>query len=184
MTTASDNEDRYQDILNKISQRRQFGGTRRESRPLTPHERALNLINAVDCLADLPHKDYQHWLCYGPKSLRGAAWAGLVAWAHRKGYHGYQSLNLYGVWARFNDDEIRLCIGARTLPYSAPVYDAGVYRVAIQSSFRLYYDDSGRPPNGEEPLLYDRAFKAEERLQHRRALSEIVTQWQRQLAAP
>ncbi|MCY3780905.1 MAG: hypothetical protein OXG78_11395 [Chloroflexi bacterium] len=181
--TAERNEDRYEDILKKIAERRPFGRKQRETRPLTPHERVLNLINAYDCLAELSREGYAQWLCHGPKSLRGSAWAGVVAWAHRKGYHGYQSLNLHGVWAHYVDDEIRLSIGIRTLPYNAPVYDAGVYRVAIQSNFRIYYDDSGRPPYGEEPRLYGRAFKEEERLQHRQALIEIVKQWRGQLAA-
>ena len=36
-----------------------------------------------------------------------------------------------------------LSIGIRKLHYRAPIFDAGVYRVAIQNGFQLYYEDDG-----------------------------------------
>ena len=181
MAAAMDYDNRYDDILKKIAERPPLGGKRREILPQTPHERVLDLINAYDCMADLPRADYQHWLCYGPTPTRGSAWSGVVVWAHRKGYHGYQSLTLLGVWAHYVGDDILLSIGSRRLPYSAPVYDAGVYRAAIQSNFRLYYDDRGGPPGDGGGVLFRGNYSDGERLQHRQRLREIVSQWRREL---
>ncbi len=183
MATANDNEDRYEDILKRISERRPFGVKRREIRPQTPHERALDRINAYDCLAELPRQDYEHWMCYGPKSLRASAWAGVVVWAHRKGYHGYQTLTLLGVWAQYNGEHIVIGLGERELPYSAPVYDAGVYRVAIQGNFKIYYDDTGRAPGADDQFLYRHTYSESERLRLRQALRETVRQWKRDFSA-
>ncbi len=180
---AQHNQDRYEDILKRIAERRPFGEKRREVLPQTPQERALDRINAYDCLAGLTRQVYDQWLCYGPKSLRGSAWAGVVAWAHRKGYHGYQTLTLHGVWAHYAGDDMLLSIGSRQLPYDAPVYDAGVFRVAIQNNFRIYYDDSGGPPAEGDRLHYRRAFDEEERLRLRQTLREIVKRWGREMAA-
>ena len=55
------------------------------------------------------------------------------------------------------------------------------YRVAIQSNFRLYYDDAGGPPAKEDRLLYRGAFEEKQRLAHRQALKEIVAGWRRRL---
>ncbi len=183
MGPAENNEDRYEDILKRIAERRPFGSKWREILPQSPHERALDRINAYDSLAYLSRGEYEQWLCYGPKSLRGSAWSGVVVWAHRKGYHGYQTLTLHGVWAHYADDQILLSIGSRHVPYSAPVYDAGVYRVAIQSNFRIYYDDGGQAPEQGDGLLYRCAYSEGERLQHRQALKEIVKQWGRELGS-
>ena len=120
-------------------------------------------------------------LCYGPKSLRGAAWSAVVVWFHHKGYHGYQQLGLLGVWAHYDEDRILLSIAERSLPYRAPVYDAGVYRVAIQNNFSLYYGDPGAPPGGGDHVLHRRRFRDEERLTYRQALKEIVAGWRRKL---
>lgn len=179
--TTEQNKDRYEDILKRIAERRPFGSKRREILPQRPQERVLDRINAYDCLADLARREYKHWLCYGPKSLSGSAWAGVVTWAHRKGYHGYQTLTLRGVWTSYDEDEIALSIGVKRLPYSAPVYDAGVYRVAIQNNFRIYYDDAGGPPEDGDSLPYRRVYDENERLQLRQALKDIVKQWRREL---
>ncbi len=183
MAAAMDNDNRYEDILKKIAERPLFGGKRREILPRTPHERVLDRINAYDCLADLPRGDYQHWLCYGPTPTRGSAWSGVVVWAHRKGYHGYQTLTLLGVWAHYAADEILLSIGSRHLPYSAAIYDAGVYRVAIRNNFRLYYDDRGGPPDDGSSLLFRGGYSDGERLQFRQSLRGYVRQWRSELEA-
>lgn len=180
MTTDRDDE-RYDDILKKIAEARPFGSRRREKLPQTPHDRALDRINAFDTLARLARREYRHALCYGPKSLRGSAWSAAVVWCHRKGYHGYQTLYLLGVWAHYVEDRILLSIAERQLPYRAPVYDAGVYRVAIQNNFGLYYDDAGGPPGNGDRLLHRCSFQEKERLTHRQTLQEIVAEWQRRL---
>ena len=181
--TADRDDERYDDILRKIADARPFGSKRREPLPQTPHDRALDRINAFDALAPLARAEYRGALCYGPKSLRGPAWSGAVVWYHHKGYHGYQSLVLLGVWAHYDQERILLSIAERRLPYRAPVYDAGVYRVAIQNNFRLYYDDAGGPPSVEDRLLHQCPFEEKRRLAQRQALQEIVAGWRRRLDA-
>lgn len=176
--TADRDDERYDDILKKIAEGRPFGSRRRKLPPQTPHSRALDRINAFDALAQLARKDYRRVLCYGPKSLRGSAWAAAVVWFHHKGYHGYQTLCLLGVWAHYDEDQIQLSIAERQLPYRAPVYDAGVYRVAIRNNFSLYYDDPGAPPDNEDKLLHRGRFQEKERLTYRQTLKEVVAQWQ------
>ena len=106
-------DERYDDILKKIAEARPFGSKRRELLPQTPHDRALDRINAFDTLAPLARAEYRGALCYGPKSLRGSAWSAAVVWYHHKGYHGYQSLVLLGVWAHYDHDQILLSIAER-----------------------------------------------------------------------
>ena len=58
-------------------------------------------------------------------------------WYHRKGYHGYQTLCACSGSGRIiAQSDILISIGIRSLPYRAPVYDPGVYRVAIQNNFK------------------------------------------------
>ena len=149
----------------------------------SPHDRVLNLLNAFDSLAELTQHNYQHILCYGPMSMRGSAWSGAVVWYHSKGYHGYQSLNLLGVWAHYRDGEMLLSFGIRKLTYRAPVYDPGVYRVAIHNNFRIYYNDDGHPPEEGDRLLYRSPFKSKERLTHRRTLTDILGKWRSEIEA-
>lgn len=178
-----DNEERYDDILRRIANRSPSGSSQREARSATPHDRTLDLINAYDALARLARDEYAHYLCYGPKTFAGSAWSGVVIWYHRKGYHGYQTLYLLGVWAHYQDEDMLLSIGLRRLPYRAPVYDAGVYRVAIRNNFRIYYDDPAGPPGDDDHLLYRATFQEKERLIQRRALRDILRHWRREIAA-
>ena len=178
---AERDDERYEAILKQIAEGRPFGSRRSEPLPPTPHERALDRINAVDALAPLARRDYRHALCYGPKSLRGSAWSAAVVWYHPKGYHGYQTLYLLGVWAHYDEGQMLLSIAERQLPYRAPVYDAGVYRVAIQNNFRLYYDDDGGPPGKGDRLLHRCRYQEKERLTHRQTLTDIVAGWRRKL---
>jgi len=104
-----------------------------------------------------------------------------LLWYHSKGYHGYQTLHLLGVWAHYHASEILISIGIRSLPYRAPVYDPGVYRVAIQNNFRIYYDDDGHPPDESDRTLYRATFKSTERLIHRQTLAELLEKWRREI---
>ena len=181
--SADRGEERYQDILKRIAERPAFGSRQRETPPPTPHQRALDRVNAYDCLAGLARREYAGWFCYGPKALGGKAWAGVLIWAHRKGYHGYKALNLRGIWAHYAGDKLMLSVGWRQLAYSAPVYDPGVFRVAIASNFRIYYDDNGAPEGDGKQLLYRDAYRDQDRLLHRRALEEAARQWRSEMDA-
>ena len=169
---------RYADIRKNIAGRRPFGSGPRQEKPRKPTDRVLDLLNAFDALAELSQRSYASILCYGPKALHGPAWSGAVIWYHGRGYHGYQTLNLLGVWAHYRDSQITISIGIRQLPYRAPVYDPGVYRVAIQNNFRLYYEDDGRPPAEADRLLFRSPFEAKQRLRLREALNDALRQWQ------
>ena len=174
---ADDSEKRYDDILKRIARRRPFGSDPPGDAPPKPQERALDLLNAFDRLAELAQRDFEPILCYGPQTLRAPAWSGVVVWYHRKGYHGYQTLNLLGIWAHYLDGELAITLGIRPLPYRAPVYDPGVYRVAIQNNFKLYYDDGGRPPDESDRILYQAPFELKKRLRLRQALNELLQRW-------
>ncbi len=178
---SEDKNQRYQEILKRIDNRRPFGRPRAEAKPSAPQDQVLNLLNAYDALADLAGRDYENILCYGPQTCRAPAWSGVVMWYHSKGYHGYQTLHLLGVWAHYHASEILISIGIRSLPYRAPVYDPGVYRVAIQNNFRIYYDDDGHPPDESDRTLYRATFKSTERLIHRQTLAELLEKWRREI---
>lgn len=178
---SSDSERRYEDIMRQIAARKPFGKPRRDARPPTPHDRALNLVNAYDSLRQLSERRYARILCQGPKTLRGAAWSAVVIWYRVKGYHGYQRLNVLGIWARYVDGEMALCVGIRKLEYKAPIFDASVYRVAMENGFHLYYEDDGHPPDEGDEVMYQAAFDAEQRLRHRLAIRDALAKWLREI---
>lgn len=180
---AEDKHKRYRDILKNIDSRPPFGRAQAEEKRRKPHDHVLDLLNSFDALADLAQRDFERVLCYGPQAIHGPAWSGVVLWYHKKGYHGYQTLNLLGVWAHYREGEITLSIGIRSLPYRASVYDPGVYRVAIQSNFRMYYEDDGHPPEESDRLLYRAPFKLKERLNHRQTLNELLQKWRGEVEA-
>ncbi|MCY4464792.1 MAG: hypothetical protein OXE46_04575 [Chloroflexi bacterium] len=173
-------DDRYQDILARIAARRPFGSPRPQKKPARPHDQALNLLNAFDTWSDLVLREYKRILCHGPKTMRGAAWSGVVIWYHNKGYHGYQQLRILGLWTHHAGDDIVLSVGIRVLPYRAPVFDPGAFRHNITDGFQLYYEDMGQPPGECDQLLFQAIFTVRERLKLREKLQEIADQWRRQ----
>ncbi len=171
---ANNYEQRYEDILRKIAGRRPYGGKARDDKPRKPHDAVLDGLNAYDSLAALAERDYEHILCHGPETKNAAAWSAVLIWFRNKGYHGYKRLTLLGIWAHYSESEMALSLGTRNLAYQAPIYDAGVYRVAIESGFQLYYGDDGRPPNENEHLHYSSLYSEKKRLTLRQALREIL----------
>ena len=172
--SARDNEQRYEEILKKIAGRKHFASRARDDKPRKPHDFVLDQLNAYDSLAALAEREYVHILCHGPKTVSATAWSAVLAWFHKKGYHGYKRLTLLGIWAHFAESEMVLSLGTRDLTYRAPIYDAGVYRVAIENGFQLYYGDNGHPPEENDRLLYRSLYSAKKRLIHRQALREIL----------
>jgi hypothetical protein len=180
---AKNQHQRYEDILQNIRCRRPFGSAKPEGNPRPLHDHALDLLNAFDALAQVKELQFRNILCYGLKALRGQAWSGALIWYHRKGYHGYQALRLLGVWAHYQNAELTLSIGIRQLTYRAPVYDPGVYRVAIQNTFRFYYDDDGHPPGDDDRLLFRAPFDVKKRLAQRQTLVDILQTWRQEVEA-
>ncbi len=174
-------DDRYQDILERIATRRPFARAQ-QKKPARPHDRALDLLNAFDTWSDLVLREYDRILCHGPKTVRGAAWSGVVIWYHSKGYHGYQELRILGVWAHYAGDDIVVSAGIRKLPYRAPVFDPGAFRHNITSGFQLYYQDKGQPPGDGDQLLFRAKFTGKGRLKLREKLRAIADQWHQQQA--
>lgn len=175
-------DDRYQDILERIATRRPFARAHPQKKPARPPDQALDLLNAFDTWSDLVLREYDRILCHGPKTVRGAAWSGVVIWYHSKGYHGYQELRILGVWAHYAGDDIVVSAGIRELPYRAPVFDPGAFRHHITSGFQLYYQDKGQPPGTEDHLLLRAKFTGKSRLTLREKLRAIADQWRRQQA--
>ncbi len=179
-----ENEARYAEILRQIRQRRPFGAPKpKATPPQRIQERALDLVNAVDSLAELSARSYERITCYGPMTLRGSTWSAAVIWHHDKGYHGYRQLNLLGVWTIDDGAGLELRVGTRGLPYRAPVYDPGVYRVAIEHNFRVYYEDDGGPPGDSDRMLYRAIFSLPDRLRHRLALEDALRRWRDEMEA-
>ncbi len=179
-----DDEDRYQAILQRIAARRASGSARPAKKPARPPDQALNLLNAFDTWSELALHEYAGILCHGPKTLRGAAWSGVVIWYHNKGYHGYQRLRILGVWAHYVGGDLVVSVARRELPYRAPVFDPGAYRHNITSGFQLYYQDQGGPPREGAARLFQAHFTAGQRLQLRAEVQKIAEQWRQRQARP
>lgn len=185
--SGDDKQRRYEEIMRKIAGRQPFNARTARTRAdqnQNPPDRALDLLNAYDSFSGLTQVTYPRILCHGPKALRAKAWSAVVVWHRPKGYHGYQKLTLFGVWAHTIEETLYVSIGQRELAYRAPIFDAGVYRVAIENGFRLYYEDAGGPPGAGDQVLYQAPFDKKERLAQRRTLSDMLATWQSQASAP
>ena len=172
---ADDRQQRYDAILRKIANRQAAAPS-----PQTPQDRALAALNASDSLAALAKREYPRILCYGPQSIRAAAWSGILIWHHQKGYYGYRQLHLLGIWAHYVNAELTLSAAIRPLDYQAPLYSPDAYHATIKRGFQLYYGDRGAPPAENDRLLYQAAYQASQRLHHRRELTRVLRDWQRE----
>ena len=179
--STDENQKRYDDILKRIAGRKTFGNHRQDNKAPRLQDRLLDLLNAYDAFAALTQRSYAGILCYGPKSIRGAAWSAVIIWYHPKGYYGYQKLKLLGVWAHCLNADIMLTIGIRQLPYQASIYNPESYHAAIQRGFKLYYDDNGAPPDENDSILFQARHSPKERLTHRQTLDNILLRWQRKI---
>lgn len=139
----------------------------------------LDSLNAWGALEDTQACKLLRHLCFGPKAFKGvlpAPWVGVLIWRRERGYYGYRTLHLLGVWALAESKGVRVVVGTKTLKYSAPFYDAEAYHALIQRGFETYYKDKGSPPPVESQrfcVLYDPA----ERLARREQLRRAVERW-------
>ena len=139
----------------------------------------LDSLNAWGALEDVQTRKPLRHLCFGPKVFSGALpapWVGVLIWRRERGYYGYRTLHLLGVWALAEADGVRVVVGAKTLKYSAPFYDAEAYFALIKRGFETYYKDKGGPPpvaSHRFSALYDPA----ERLTLREQLRRAVESW-------
>ena len=121
---------------------------------------------------------YQHILCYGPQVVRKSNASGVMIWYRNKGYYGYQTLHLLGIWTHNIEANIVLTISIRDLPYRAAVYSPEGYHATIQKGFKLFYEDNGQLPDEKDHILFESIYNQKERLTHRQTLLDILHQWQ------
>lgn len=180
--SADDNQQRYDDILKRIANRKPFGQPVEEKSKST-YDLILDYLNTYDTFATLTLKSYKRILCYGPQVIRKPGWTGVISWYLNKGYHGYQKLWLLGVWAHPHNTDILVTLGRRELKYRAAVYNPEGFHASIRKDFKLFYDDDGHPPTVSGTILLQAAYKAKERLTLRQTLQSSITQWQHDMEA-
>jgi hypothetical protein len=145
--------------------------------PTTPTQHALaaalDTLNAfdaaVEALDDLPLARR-----HGPAIRGGANWLGVLLWVTGRGYGGFRSLALLGIWALAPADAPTIACGLRSLTYSAPVYQPEAFHALIRRDFSLYYADEGGPPTEGEGLRFP--WAVDDRLAHRLAIAEHLRQ--------
>lgn len=176
--SQDDNQRRYNDILKRIANRKSNDKDQVEPKPKSAYDLILDSLNAYDKMATLPQQKYKHILCYGPQTCRQSIGSGVVIWYLNKGYYGYQTLRLLGVWAHNIETDIYLTIGIRDLPYRAAIYSPEGYHTSIRKGFRLFYEDDGHPPEDNDTILFQVVYQQKERLTLRQTLHNILHQWQ------
>ena len=176
-----DNQQRYDDILKRIAERKSFDKNQVEQKPKSAYDLILDSLNTYDHMAALPLRDYKHILAYGPQVIQQATGSGVVIWYRNKGYYGYQVLHLLGVWAHQEETEIYLTVGIRDLPYRASIYSPEGYHASIRKGFRLFYEDDGHSAQEEDTILFQTPYHQNERLTLRQMLLKILHQWQKDI---
>jgi hypothetical protein len=172
-------DERYDEIMRRIAQRQQRAQAEPAQMALAD---VLDALNAAGLLADVARKRLPI-LCYGPRLFRGVqpaetgarVWAGAVLWHRPRGYYGYKTLSLLGIWALAGAAPL-VALAAKTLLYSAPVYNPESYQFQIKRRFDLHYEGDASPP---VPALwrFSLSYDAAQRLAQRAALAEAVAAW-------
>lgn len=144
--------------------------------PTNPQAKILSGLNILTVLADKAPAYLQHVVDYGPASFVGPGWACVVVWYCDKGYHGYQTLTLFGVWAVGVGENATILLAAKSLQYRAAVFNPESYYALIARDFRTYYGDAGEPPPKEAAILQC-AYDPLRRLELRRELADAIEQW-------
>lgn len=169
----SRNDRRYEQITRSFAQRRA-----EEARAPTQNalSAALDGLNAFGFLEDLQAIRDPRRLCYGPKAVTGANWAGVVIWRRPRGYYAYRTLTLLGIWATLDGARIGLRAGEKTLTFNGPYFNVESYNMHIQTRFDLHYDGDASPPP-EEGCLYTAPYDPTRRLAIRRAIQTALDEW-------
>jgi hypothetical protein len=136
----------------------------------------LDGLNAYGFLDDVQARHDEKVLRYGPKIVTGESWVGVVIWQRPRGYHGYRTLTLLGIWAYVESVQVMITLGAKTLSFSNPYYNAEAYHKHIQTRFDLYYEGDASPPP-ESDRLYTVVYDSDQRLNIRREIEAQLVQW-------
>ncbi len=164
----NDPDDRYADILRRIAERKaQQQYTQRRDALTT----ALDLLNAADALSRVVVPDGRY--IYGPRLIPARTSQGIVIWSCPKSYTGYKLLTVLGVWAQHTDEDIRVIVGSKRLPYSAAFFEAEAFYRLIRKGYDIYYSDDGAPPAPAARLL-DVPYALSERLGQRQAIVDAL----------
>lgn len=174
---SDDNNERYNDILKRIAQRKPFGQPEADKKPTSAYDLILDSLNAYDTIDRLAHRAYKTHIVHGAVIRRYKTWSGVMLWYRPTGYHGYKTLSVFGVWAHQIGTDLTLSIGIRQLPYRMAFYNAEGYFKTIQKDFKLFYEDSGTPPTPNDTLLFRAVHQTKERLTYRQTLAQITNRW-------
>jgi len=164
-----DSERRYAEIMRRIAQHKQVPKPR-----LSLLETTLDQLNVLDELARLSHRLSAHRIAYRPGIFKGQGWVGVLTWHQARGYHGYRSLTITGVWARWQDGDVHIIIGEKARAYSAAIFNAESYHKLICKGFQTYYDDDGRPPTSDDVIHLQAAYTPANRLAIRQQIAAIL----------
>lgn len=174
----SNSNSRYEEIRRRIAARRtQYLAPT----PSTLLETTLDQLNVYDQLEEFRMNRPDDWVCYTPTPFNGQGWSGVLVWCHRKGYHGYRQIIIFGVWAQWQDEQIRIIADKRQRTYSAAIYNPESFHKLIRKSFELYYDDDGRPPHSSQTPDLEIAYSPADRLTIRQKLMKLMQQWRENL---
>ena len=141
--------------------------------------RALDEVNARGLLEEQQAALHRDITCFGPDVFRGflpRAWVGVALWYKQKGYYFYGRIQLLGIWALRDGEEIALVSGLRALHYALPFFNAESYYHRIQREFRTCYMDNGQPPP-QAAWRYRTNWEPARRLEIRHELEELLLQW-------
>lgn len=139
-------------------------------------QRVLDTLNAFGFLDDARQKAPDAILCFGPKDVFDGNWSGVVVWFRPRGYHGYKTLTVLGIWASAQMNTVSVVMGTHTLTFTAPFYNPEAYFHHIRRGFDLYYGDDVSPPDGPHQL-YATDFVQSRRLEIRDAIETILAQY-------
>jgi len=177
---SQDSEERYQQIMRQIAERKAQEALAPARAKQTDLARVLDGLDVFGKLDKLQEALPVTPRLNGPKSFEGlkpVTWVGVVAWRRGPGYFGYRMLQLVGVWAvQDTAGPPLIVVGTKRLRYIAPTYEAEAYHKLLRKTFAPYYDGDASPPPANTRLLAAR-YSAEQRLELRDQIRELLVQW-------
>ena len=175
LSVSGERNTRYDEIMRRIQAHKREKQRESAREPLAD---ALNDLNATGYLEAVQTEDFGQILCFGPKVLSGESWMAVVVWCRPRGYYGYRTLTLLGLWAVAESESgaIVIIMGTKMLPFSGHYFNAEAYFQHIRSRFDLYYAGEVSPPP-DESRRYTTVYDPARRLDIRRDIESELAQW-------